>query len=406
MISRMKRNHLYLIAGSLVFLSLITVSGCKSKPTPTAVVPDYTRPLPPGDIALREVHDRTLYRNLLSKCSDSNDATLREALHLSIEWLDKPSARSHFPLAGISFDRARSSVHELADILDEQLGLESFINAVMDRFTLYESVGWNGRGVVLFTGYCAPEFSASLEPTGSYQYPLYRRPDDLATDPKTGEPLGRQLANGSIVPYPTRREIEGSNMLSGTELVWLSDPLDAYIIHVNGSAKLNLTDGSTMYVGYAGKTDQPYTGLGQTMLDQKLIAPADLSLPGLRRYFKAHPDQTQPMIYINDSYVFFQTYSRESWPSGSLGVRVISNRSLATDKAIFPRGGVVIVDTRIPTFSGSTQPFVQMMLDQDTGGAIKAPGRADIFMGTGKAAELLAGRQYQEGHLYYLFIRE
>jgi membrane-bound lytic murein transglycosylase A len=102
--------------------------------------------------------------------------------------------------------------------------------------------------------------------------------------------------------------------------------------------------------------------------------------------------------------VFFTEMDGARWPAGSLGVRVTEQASLATDKKIFPRGGVVLVDTKAMTYGSGHRPFTRFMLDQDTGGAIRAPGRADIFMGIGKGAEILAGGQYAEGHLYYFIL--
>ena len=109
-------------------------------------------------------------------------------------------------------------------------------------FAVYRSVGWDRKGTVLFTGYYSPEFPASQTRTARFSHPLYRRPADLVTDEVTGQPRGRRRPDGTTGPYPTRREIEQSGMLVGTELVWLEDELAAYIVHVNGSARLTLTD--------------------------------------------------------------------------------------------------------------------------------------------------------------------
>ena len=65
----------------------------------------------------------------------------------------------------------------------------------------------------------------------------------------------------------------------------------------------------------------------------------------------------------------------------------------------------MLVETRVATIGDGQEPFVQLMLDQDTGGAIAAPGRADLFIGTGATAELLAGRQYAEGRMYYVLLK-
>jgi membrane-bound lytic murein transglycosylase A len=110
-------------------------------------------------------------------------------------------------------------------------------------------------------------------------------------------------------------------------------------------------------------------------------------------------------MYENENFVFFKEYDPGVWPAGSLGVRVTAEASLATDKAIYPRGGLVLVDTEAVSASRTRRPFLRFMLDQDTGGAIRAPGRADLFMGTGPEAEALAGEQQKEGRLYYFFLK-
>jgi membrane-bound lytic murein transglycosylase A len=225
------------------------------------------------------------------------------------------------------------------------------------------------------------------------------------TDPVTGEPKGRRQPDGSIVPWPTRREIEESGMLQGTELVWLEDPLSAYICQVNGSARLTLRDGSTIYVGYAGKTDRPYRGLGAALVREGLVSPNRLGLPAVRDAWRREPERVRELMYENESYVFFTEYDGDSWPAGSLGVKVTARSSLATDKSIYPRGGPVLVATEAVTLSHGREDFLRFMLDQDTGGAIRAPGRADIVLGVGHDAEVLAGGQYAEGRLYYFFLK-
>jgi membrane-bound lytic murein transglycosylase A len=298
-----------------------------------------------------------------------------------------------------------ASLYAFKHLLEASPSEIAFASEFTHLFDVYESVGYNGEGIVLFTGYYSPIFQASRERSDKFRYPLYTRPADLLTDPITGEPQGRKLPSGQVVSYPSRREIEQSRMLEGTELVWLEDALSAYIIHVNGSARLRMTDGSIMHIGYNGKTDRPYYGLGQSMLDAGLVKPNQLSLATIRRIHRQQPQQVEDLMHRNESYVFFTEYKGDNWPAGSLGVRVTREASLATDKRIYPRGGVVLVDTQQVTFSQGHRRFQRFLLDQDTGGAINAPGRADIFMGIGPDAEILAGGQYAEGRLYYFFLK-
>ncbi|MEE2819080.1 MAG: MltA domain-containing protein [Planctomycetota bacterium] len=392
------------------FLILTTISvtliGCSNKQTaelPTAPTPNYTRPLPEGERALRLVSAEQWPD--MGDAWDNRDFFLQDSLDWSMGWFDAPSSKQWFPMEGVTHEHAKLSVLEFKTLLKESRSRGEFLNAIETQFNLYESVGCDDNGTVLFTGYYSPDFHASTLPTSDYQSPLYRRPHDLVSHPTTGEPLGRELPSGEIVTWPTREEIESKDLLSGTELVYVADHLDAYTIHVNGSARLRMNNGDIKYIGYAGKTDRPYKGLGESILEAKLVSPDKLSLREIRKLYDKNPKRISELINNNESYVFFQEYDGANWPAGSLGVPVTARRSVATDKSIFPRGGIVLVDTSVHTLTGEQKPFVQFMVDQDTGGAIRAPGRCDLFMGIGATAGIKAGKQYSEGKLYYLFLK-
>lgn len=391
-----------------LLLTIITLSsaGCNKQlmVEEPETGPDYSRQLRPGESALRLVTDPNRMPDL-GGAYRNRDVFLLDGIDQSLSWFKKESTKQFYPFEAITHDQAHASVAAFAQLLQSSSNEQEFIAEIKRMFDVYESVGYNGDGTVLFTGYYAPIFKASKTQSAQYAYPLYRRPADLATDPKTGQPLGRKLPNGQTVPYHTRAEIERSNMFAGNELVWLEDALSVYIVQVNGSAKLRMDDGSEMYVGYAGKTDRPYVGLGKTMLDEGLLKPNELSLKAIRAYYRTNPETVKQMINRNESYVFFTEYAGDKWPAGSLGVKVMPETSLATDKRIYPRGGMVMVDTQAVSFDLGKKRFQRFMLDQDTGGAISAPGRADIFMGIGPSAEILAGGQYAEGRLYYLFLK-
>jgi membrane-bound lytic murein transglycosylase A len=397
-----------LIATWIAALAVALLGACSSSKIEDAPVveaqPDYARPLAPGESALRLVTDPDRLPDLAAVYR-SRGPVLLDAIDESLLWFEAPSSRQWFPIDGVTHEQAKASVAAFKDLIEHAPSESVFVGELQRLFDVYESVGYDGNGTVLFTGYFAPIMEASAMPTSRFAWPLYRRPADLVTDPVTGDPQGRRAPDGGLAPYQTRREIEQSGMLRGSELVWLEDPLSVYIVHVNGSAKLRLQDGQVMYVGYAGKTDRPYTGLGQSMIEAGFLTRAGLSLSAIKRAYKEHPQRVEELILRNENYVFFTEYDGGSWPAGSLGVKVTPESSLATDKRIYPRGGVVVVDTQSATFSRGQEPFLRLMLDQDTGGAIKAPGRADIFMGIGPSAEILAGGQYAEGRLFYLFLK-
>ncbi|MEM8737439.1 MAG: MltA domain-containing protein [Planctomycetota bacterium] len=375
----------------------LTAPGCRTAPDN----PDYARALPAGAAALAPVTGprRDL---ILQEAADQLAAPdFVEALGRSADWFRLPSTPQFFPLEGVTHDRARRSVEAILDIAESSPDPAIRNQQLAARFDVFQSVGYDGSGVVLYTGYFSPQFSASRTRTGPYQFPLYKRPPDLVTDPTTGVVLGRRSPAGTTVPYPTRMQIESADLLSGMELVFLPSRLDAYTIEVNGSARLTLRDGSILHVGYAGTNGREYTSIGRLLVAQNKLDPDTVSMPTIRRYFQENPAELNDLIRQNERFVFFKEYPGGDWPAGSLGFRVTPERSLATDKKIFPRGGVVLVSTTLPDGS----PYRQLMLDQDTGGAIRAPGRADLYFGIGPRAQQLSGAQAAEGRLFYLFLK-
>jgi membrane-bound lytic murein transglycosylase A len=382
------------------FLLLALAAGCKTAPlAPPA--PDYWQPLPPGSPALLPLAPGEQHPDFSQQWSARAD--LLPALDNSIAWTKKPSSAHFFPIEGVSHERALKSLERFREILETSHSGEEFERRVDEEFTCYKSAGWNGLGGgVLFTAYCTVELEGSRTADATHRFPLYALPPDLVKG-QDGEILGRKTAEGDE-PYPTRATIEASALLEGKglELVWLTNPMDAYIAHVNGSAVVKLTDGTRMLLGYAGKNGRAYVSLGQELVKDKQLKKEELSLTGIRKWAREHPNEVESYLRRNDSYVFFAPIDHA--PHGSLNVPVTAWRSLATDKTLFPRGAITFVDTHLGPTGGAN--VHQFLFDQDTGGAIRTAGRADMYLGQGAEAERIAGTTRAEGQLYYLFVKE
>lgn len=386
----------------MVWLGSGLLAGCKSTGK------RYDQPLPPGRHALERVTDARQMPDLHALFPASG-ATLA-AIDESLRYFAKPSSRQHFPYQTpdrtITHDDQVRTLETLRGMCMEARSPEELANWIQAQFDVYRSVGWDGAsGEVLFTAYYTPILTGSRTRHGPFQVPLYRRPADLVAT-EDGKPLGRRLPDGRVAPYPSRVEIECEGLLAGQELVYLEDPFDAYIVHVQGSATIQLDDGGVMHVGYAGKTDRPYRSIGQELIRRRRIPENEMSLARLRRYFREHPDDIPTILGVNESYVFFT--ESEPGPFGSIGARVTPYHTIATDKSVFPRGGPTIAQTLLPSpaAGGAARPFTGLFLDQDTGGAIRSAGRADLYLGTGPEAERHAGSTRHEGRLYYLFLKD
>lgn len=364
---------------------------------------DYNRPLPPGALALRKI-DPADYPDFGPGVY--HRAGLKRAIDHSLTYLAKPSSRKYYPYGDISHARVVASLRHFKKVLADTTTPTELHARVCADFEVYQSVGCDDAGTVLFTGYYCPIFEARLERAGPFRYPLYRAPPDLVKDAE-GEILGRRRPDGTLdSTYPTRREIEEGRLLDGHEIAWLKSAFEAYVVTVQGSAKLRLGNGRLYEIGYAGSNGHPYTPIAEAMIADGVIGRDELSLQTLLDYFAAYPEQTHKYAWKNDRYVFFQ--EAPGGPFGSLNTPVTPYRTIATDKAVFPRGALSFVNTKVPApYDGDlvNAPFASFVLDQDTGGAIRAAGRCDIFFGTGSEAQGLAGRTYAEGQLYYVFLK-
>jgi len=385
-----------------VLLLIVALTCCCRTPTKETKIP-YDRPLPPGQYALRKITNPLEIPDFTVACLNLTD--LREAIDNSRSYLNKPSSQKFFPVSGITHGKVVESLDAFAELLDSGLRGPQLNQAIREKFDVYISIGCDDIGTVLFTGYYTPIFNGSLTRTGQFEYPLYKQPDDLVKGP-TGEILGRKMPDGAITPYPPRAVIENSGMLRGSEIAWLSDPFEAYIAHVQGSAKLQLPDGKLTTVGYAANNGYEYESVAQALVRDGRIPGDKISLSTMIDYFKRYKDQVQMYVRRNPRFVFFRKEGGP--PLGCLNEPVTTLRSIATDKTIFPRASLTFISTTLPQAMGPTvanQLYSGFTLDQDAGGAIRAPGRCDVYMGVGDMAGKLAGQMYQEGKLYYLFLK-
>jgi membrane-bound lytic murein transglycosylase A len=392
---------------------LLLAAGCQPKPAPPAPAAaslNYTQELPPGEKALRKIPPE---RYPAFVADPSGQPQLLRSVRNSLRYLAAPSSEKFFPYLDITHERAVATLRALRDILVGAGTAPVQWDAVIrERFEVYQSVGApraDGPGYsnqVLFTGYFTPTYDASLTRQGEFQWPLYKRPADLVTD-YDNDTSSRSAADGSLAPYYTRQQIESakSPVLAGQELVWLASRWQAYVITIQGSARLRLRDGRIYEIGYAGTNGQPYVSPGRQMLADGVITRAELSLDGLGRYFQQHPESMNKYLWLNPRTTFFA--ERPGGPFGKLNVPVTPGATIATDKDVYPRAMPAYV---LPGSGGgathiggvATRGF---MLDQDAGGAIRAAGRCDIYMGIGDSAARSAGEELSTGELFYLAIK-
>jgi len=259
----------------------------------------------------------------------------------------------------------------------------------------------------LITGYYEPVLNGSTTRNDQFRWPLYKRPDNLLTidlaslyPELKGRPVRGRLEGNRVVPYYSRAEIgNGKNPLAGNELLWVEDPVELFILQVQGSGRVRLPDGREVAVGYADQNGHPYRSLGGRLIELGALTREEVTLTRIRDWLAAHPDETSTLLNSNPSYIFFtQRDASLDGPLGSLGVALTPERSVAVDPAYIRLGLPVWLDTVLP--NGTS--LQRLTLAQDTGGAIKGAVRADLFLGQGVEAGRLAGEMKQRGRLYVL----
>ena len=328
---------------------------------------------------------------------------LLKAIDYSLSYLQTSAAKTayqNYIIPEITQVKVEKSLKRFRELVVNSPNAQELQAAVNKEFAFYKSIGSDNQGTILFTGYYKPIYLASRKPTAEYRYPIYRLPDDFQTWSK---------------PHPTRLELEGvdalqaaKGKLKGLELFWLKSRMDAFIAQVQGSAVLKFSDGTTTTINYAGNTDHNYVSLGKELIKDGKLEQEGITLEKVINYLETNPQSQNIYLPRNPRFIFFKD-TKNAPSSGSLSVPITPERSIATDKTLMPPGALAIIRSSFPFINQGKieQRLVsRYVLDQDTGGAIKSPGRVDYYIGVGKEAGDRAGSIVNKGELYYLLLRE
>ncbi len=266
---------------------------------------------------------------------------------------------------------------------------------MVSRLQPYRIESLDGNADGMLTSYYEPYLDASRTPGNGFTVPLY------------GLPAGY----GQRKPWYTRQQIdtlpEAQAALAGRAIAWVRDPVEALVVHIQGSGRLRIQepDGSVrlVRVAFAGTNDQPYQSVGRWLLDQGLVR--DATWPGIRAWTLQNPQRVPEMLWANPRYVFFREeplppLDAAFGPRGAQGVPLTPGRSIAVDRQSIPYGTPVWLAS-----SGPTAQLQRLVLAQDTGSAILGAVRADYFAGWGQEAGDLAGRLKQGLRLWALWPR-
>lgn len=340
---------------------------------------------------------------------DGSSESLVRAIEGSISYYRRLPPQAVIPFGELRYSpREMIRSHELfLELWREARDPEEFSRLLLERFHVLESFSKAGEN--LFTGYFEPIIPGRLKSVPGMATPIYSLPTDLVRIDlsRFGRNLPRQtlvgrLRDGVVLPYYSREQIQRRNALKNVaEPLAYVNEIDLFFLQIQGSGIVRLRDGRELRVNYAAGNGHPYRSLGAEMIKRNLITREEISMQTIRDYLDKNPQAVRALLNSNPSYTFFRRV--EQGPLGNIEVPLTPGRSLAVDHRIFPKGGLAYIQTEASLFADlATLPLRRFMLVQDTGGAIRGHGRADVFWGRGIKAEWAAGNMKHTGRLLLL----
>lgn len=350
---------------------------------------------------------------------DMDYENLDESIKQSLSYLLKRPAGTEFKFGNDIYTASQmiESLEAFRKFIAGRPSADNLRRYINTNYYVYKSTGSDGKGEALFTGYYEPEIEGSLFKSDIYKYPVYGMPSDLVSinlslfSPKyKGEKITGRYTGQTVVPYYERSEIEAGAIADNEAFIiaWVKDPIDLFFLQIQGSGKINLDNGETLNIHYYASNGHPYKSIGNLLIQKDIIPRSKMSMQSIREYLNSNPEKIQEILNYNPSYVFFKPET--DGPFGCLEVKLTPQRSIALDRSIFPLSGLVYVETLKPDIDENGEILgwsksYKFVLAQDTGGAIRGPGRADLFWGNGKYAETAAGNMQHKGSLYFLILK-
>jgi membrane-bound lytic murein transglycosylase A len=260
----------------------------------------------------------------------------------------------------------------------------------------------------LFTGYYEPEIAVSRTRHGAFQTPVYGVPTDLVNvdlglfrADLHGEHIVGKAAGGTLVPYPTRAQIDASGVSAAPILFYAADPVALFFLHIQGSGRVQFEDGDVARIAYAAQNGHAYTAIGSVLLARGELAREEISLETIRAWLHSHPDAARKVMETDESFIFFKQEplgDPKLGAKGAEGVPLTASASLAVDTHFHAFGVPFYVSIATP----ESPPLQGVFVAQDRGGAIRGAVRADIYFGHGAEAEARAGSMKWPGCFYAL----
>ena len=289
--------------------------------------------------------------------------------------------------------------------------VRGFLEQHLQPYKVWRVTGRKREKTGLVTGYFEPLIFGSRTRDAKYSTPLYRRPDDLlivdlaeVIPELKGKRVRGRVDGNKVVPYYSRAASRVAPGLAGHEIVWIDNALDAFLLEVQGSGRVQLDTGETIRLQYADQNGHPYRSIGRYLADQGVMTIDQVNMPAIRNWLAANPQRVNEVLDSNPSVVFFDESPLTDpsiGPRGAQGLPLTAGRSIAIDPKFLPLGAPMFLSTTQP--GAGDLPLQRLVVAQDTGGAIRGPIRADFFFGFGSEAGAQAGVMKHDGEMWVLW---
>jgi membrane-bound lytic murein transglycosylase A len=267
---------------------------------------------------------------------------------------------------------------------------------IEQEFTPYQINAGNGSKTGLLTGYYEPQLRGSLRKTKIYKYPVHKTPDDLiivdlgSLYPELAKyRLRGKVVGNKLVPYHTRKDAQKQNQTPEDIICYVDSKIDLFFLEIQGSGRVLLENGENIYIGYDNQNGHPYKAIGKYLVSKKEMKLEEVSLQSIRAWLEKNPSRIDEVLNYNDSLVYFKQKDKPA--SGSLGIELTPKRSIAIDRNFIPLGSLLYLSADV-----DENKFCNLVVAQDTGGAINGAIRADLFLGHGEEAMQTAGKLKSE----------
>ncbi len=330
------------------------------------------------------------YRKIHNWQEDEHQLAIRAFLHSCNKFAKMPQKKiidTNFLATAEDF-RNVCDLAEAVKTMDKQES-KAFFESYFVPFRVEED---GKNSLYNFTGYYYPEINGSLVKDKKFRFPIYRRPPGLKQNTKQ--------------PYFTREEIgKGALANQNLEILFVDDEVDLFFLHIQGSGRVKLADGSFVRLVFDGKNGHQYSSVGKYLFENNLMDSRSLDAKNIKKWLKENPKKSTDIMNVNKSFIFFKINEYEE-VLGSQGVPLTPERSLAIDKSLIAFGLPIWINTTIVDFDQDNNRFSKtyrrLLIAQDSGSAIKGAVRGDIFFGSGTLAENRASYLSAKGSYYLL----